>query len=90
MELLTLAEQEGKKLLGDVGQRAALPMPPLEFAVRGSHAAEIGKAAREWPADLIVTASHGRSGMGRFWRGSVAEAVTRQASCPVLIVRPRL
>ena len=37
--------------------------------------------------DLIVMASHGRSGLVRLVIGSVAEAVMRKAPCPVLVVK---
>lgn len=37
--------------------------------------------------DLIVMASHGRTGLSRLLMGSVAEAVMRTAPCPVLIVK---
>ena len=43
--------------------------------------------AAEWNADLIVLGSHGRKGLGRFFLGSVSEAVARHADCSVLIVR---
>jgi len=43
--------------------------------------------AKDWPADLIVIGSHGRSGMRRALLGSVAEGVMRNATCPVLVVR---
>jgi nucleotide-binding universal stress UspA family protein len=43
--------------------------------------------AAEWPADLIVVGSHGRTGLQRMLLGSVAEAVARHARCSVLIVR---
>jgi nucleotide-binding universal stress UspA family protein len=39
------------------------------------------------PGDLIVMASHGRSGVTRWLLGSVAEEVLRHASVPVLLVR---
>ena len=45
--------------------------------------------AAEWQADLIVLGSHGRKGIGRFFLGSVSEAVARHASCSVQIVRIR-
>jgi len=45
------------------------------------------KTAHEWPADLIVTGSHGRHGLGRVLLGSVAEAAIRHAPCSVLVVR---
>jgi nucleotide-binding universal stress UspA family protein len=38
--------------------------------------------------DLIVLASHGRSGLAHAWLGSVAERVMRSAPCPVLVLRP--
>jgi nucleotide-binding universal stress UspA family protein len=46
-------------------------------------------AARAWPADLIVMCTHGRHGLAHLLLGSVAEAVVRQASTPVLLVRGR-
>jgi nucleotide-binding universal stress UspA family protein len=36
---------------------------------------------------LIVTGTHGRTGLGRLVMGSVAEQVVRKAPCPVLTVR---
>jgi nucleotide-binding universal stress UspA family protein len=44
-------------------------------------------SAAEWHADLIVVGSHGRKGLGRFFMGSVSEAVARHAPCSVQIVR---
>jgi len=37
--------------------------------------------------DLIVMASHGRTGLSRWFLGSVAEEVVRRSASPVLIVR---
>ncbi|MGK7901108.1 MAG: universal stress protein [Hormoscilla sp.] len=37
--------------------------------------------------DLIVIPSHGRTGISRFFLGSVAERVVRFAHCPVLVLR---
>ncbi len=39
-------------------------------------------------SDLVVMATHGRTGLERFLIGSVAEKVVRAASCPVFTVRP--
>ena len=38
-------------------------------------------------ADLIVIATHGRTGLARMLNGSVAEHVVRHAPCPVLSLR---
>jgi nucleotide-binding universal stress UspA family protein len=40
-------------------------------------------------ADLIVMGTHGRTGMKRWFAGSVAERVLRTAPCPVMVVPPR-
>ncbi len=48
---------------------------------------EIVDFAANHQVDLIVMASHGRTGLSRLLMGSVAEAVMRKAACPVLIVR---
>jgi nucleotide-binding universal stress UspA family protein len=43
--------------------------------------------ARNQQIDLIVTGTHGRSGVSQLLVGSVAERVVRGARCPVLTVR---
>ena len=37
--------------------------------------------------DLIVMATHGRSGLARWLFGSIADQVVRRSHCPVLLVR---
>jgi nucleotide-binding universal stress UspA family protein len=49
----------------------------------------IVRAARSTRADLIVLGTHGRTGLGRVFLGSVAARVVTLASCPVLTVRAR-
>jgi nucleotide-binding universal stress UspA family protein len=46
------------------------------------------RMAEALEAKLVVVGSHGRHGVARWLLGSVAEAVVRQASCPILIVPP--
>ncbi len=55
----------------------------------GSPYQEIVAKSREKPFDLIVLATHGRSGWQRTVLGSVAERVVRLADCPVLTVPVR-
>ena len=54
----------------------------------GSPKEEIIRYARLHDIDLIVIATHGRSGLAHVIMGSVAETVVRTAPCPVLTVRP--
>lgn len=44
-------------------------------------------AVEEQGADLVVLASHGRTGLQRFFMGSVAEKVVQRAPCPILVVK---
>jgi universal stress protein A len=53
----------------------------------GSPAQAIVDAAVHYGSDLIVMATHGRSGLPHLVLGSVAEQVVRRAPCPVLAVR---
>jgi nucleotide-binding universal stress UspA family protein len=39
--------------------------------------------------DLVVMATHGRGGVRRAWLGSVADALIRNAICPIVMVRPQ-
>jgi nucleotide-binding universal stress UspA family protein len=48
---------------------------------------EIINAARDEGTDLIVMATHGRTGLSHVLMGSVAERVVNKAPCPVLTVR---
>jgi len=53
----------------------------------GNPAEEIILNAKHYGADLIIMASHGRSGISRWTHGSVADKVFRASSVPVLMVR---
>jgi universal stress protein A len=58
----------------------------VEVAV-GRPADTIVRLALDLDADLIVMATHGRSGLEHVVLGSVAERVVRLAPCPVLTVK---
>jgi nucleotide-binding universal stress UspA family protein len=53
----------------------------------GEAAHGIVSFAETWDADLIVTGSHGRTGLSRLVLGSVARNVLHHAACSVLIVK---
>jgi nucleotide-binding universal stress UspA family protein len=50
---------------------------------------QIVRAARQQRAGIIVMGTHGRTGVARFFLGSVAARVAATAPCPVLTVRGR-
>jgi nucleotide-binding universal stress UspA family protein len=53
----------------------------------GSAASAIAAFVEEHDTDLVALSTHGRTGMERFFLGSVAEKVVRHVSCPVLTVK---
>ena len=53
----------------------------------GHPAKEIIAAEADTNAELVVMATHGRTGVSHLILGSVAEKVVRESSCPVLTVR---
>lgn len=60
-----------------------------EIVVRvGVPSASIVKAAEEFGVDLIVMATHGRTGERHHLIGSVTERVVRESTRPVMTIRP--
>lgn len=53
----------------------------------GDATAQILTTSKEMGCDLIVMGTHGRTGLSHLLMGSVAEAVVRKASCPVLTIK---
>ena len=78
--------------LAKVVARVAPTLTNVHMAVATSQSAAAGLVhyAEHVDADLIVVATHGRSGIRRLVVGSVTEEVVRTASCPVLTLRSKL
>lgn len=55
---------------------------------REPSAAIVEEAAKD-PGALIAMSSHGRSGLARWWMGSIADRVLHTAENPLLIIRSR-
>lgn len=87
---LEAAEAEARAYLHSVAERLRADGIELVYEVRaGLPAAVITGYARTIRAQLIVMATHGRSGLSRLVYGSVAEQVLRDAPAPVLLVPVR-
>jgi nucleotide-binding universal stress UspA family protein len=52
----------------------------------GDPGGNIVELAEQEGVDLVVIATHGRTGLKRFVFGSVAEKVVRHSPCPVLVI----
>jgi len=90
--LLSKFERAGARLEEDMRRFASEAQRMVGRAVRtvilaGTAAPEIVRFARGGSFDLVVMATHSRTGLPRIVLGSVAERVVREANCSVLVVR---
>jgi nucleotide-binding universal stress UspA family protein len=82
-----LQEDAEQRLKDTAQQRIPKGVKCRAIFKRGDAANEIVLGATEEGADLIVIATHGRTGWRHLVFGSVAERVVRFAECPVLTIR---
>jgi len=69
-------------------QSLAIAGTTFRYALlEGSPADQLADYATENAVDLIIIASHGRSGVSRWVMGSVAERLMRTSCVPVMMVR---
>ena len=87
----SMEEGKARKMMEELAQKYMKGMKH-ELVVRGAFPSETAHAvvevAKEIKADLIVMATHGRTGLPHFFMGSVTEGVMRGAPCPVLTIKP--
>jgi len=60
----------------------------MTTTIEGDPAGEIVDLARRTTNNLVAMSTHGRSGIGRWIMGSVAEKVIQHCKDPVLMIRP--
>jgi nucleotide-binding universal stress UspA family protein len=87
-DILEEVEENSRKRLLQLARKYSLTGTPL-FA-RGNVEAAVPEWINEHGIDLIVMGTHGRRGLKHFLMGSVAEAIFRSATCPVLTVGPHV
>jgi len=84
------AQAEANRRLKEIA-RQRLDQRPYGLHTRVTFPSDVTRAilgvARDIDADLILMATHGRGGLRHVVLGSVAEAVVRNAPCPVLTLR---
>ncbi|MFP3866645.1 MAG: universal stress protein [Desulfobacteraceae bacterium] len=84
-EIKTGAEKKLKEFIAI--HLKALPKVETRLAT-GKADERILEVARQEKVDMIIMGSHGRTGLERTIFGSVAEKVIKNATCPVLTIRP--
>ena len=90
LELEARARRDAeRRLAAAVSQAERSGIATTGTLVKGVPAEVIVRVARREGANLIVLGTHGRSGLGQLFMGSVAARVLGTAKCPVLTVRGR-
>jgi len=89
-KIVAAAEEHSAVLLKQFAHDSVTSLTKVRYVVKSGDPLEaILDAAAERRVDLIVLATHGRTGIKRLLIGNVAEKVVRHAPCPVLIVKSR-
>jgi nucleotide-binding universal stress UspA family protein len=90
-EITASARKAGRSILTHAESVAREHGLAIETELREAMGAPTGehviKAAKDWPADLIVCGTHGRRGLRRIVMGSDAEYIVRNTPVPVLLIR---
>ena len=85
-ETLKAAEDKLKKEAGAIVKSKKIK---VVFDIKkGTPAETILREEKAKKVDLIVIASHGKTGILKQLMGSVAERVVKGAKCPVVVVKP--
>lgn len=89
-KVLRATEEHSEVLLKQFCHDVVQHYPKVHYHIRrGDPFEAILDAAEDFTTDLIVLATHGRTGLKRLVIGNVAEKVVRHAPCPVLTVKPK-
>jgi len=88
-KMLRATEDHSEVLLKQFCHDTVKRHPKVRYHIKkGDPFEAILDAAEDFMTDLIVLATHGRTGIKRLVIGNVAEKVVRHAPCPVLTVKP--
>ena len=90
-EFITQMRSTGESIIREatiVARSADIQVDDRLIEAIGERAAKyIVAEANDWPAELIVCGTHGRSGLSRLLMGSDAEYIVRHSPVPVLLIR---
>jgi nucleotide-binding universal stress UspA family protein len=86
---LAIRTDAQRRLRTLLGRARKLGVRARALLLKGAPHEAIVRAARKHRADIVVVGTHGRTGVARFFVGSVAARVVATAPCPVLTVRGR-
>lgn len=89
--IIDSGKNDAEVYLNSIQSRSSFSSIHLKAEIVVGKAAEsIINYAQENEIDLIMMSSHGRSGIGRWVYGSVADKVLHQAACAIAIIHPQV
>lgn len=81
-------EDEGKAILSKVSERGKKEEVNVEeVLIVGSPTHDMEKIVRKTEADIVIIATHGKTGLEKLILGSVAESALKTVKVPVLLVK---
>ena len=88
-KIMRVTEDQSEVLLKQFCHEVVKHHPKVRYHIRkGDPFEAILDGTEDFLTDLVVLATHGRTGIKRLVIGSVAEKIVRHAPCPVLTVKP--
>jgi nucleotide-binding universal stress UspA family protein len=85
-DMMNIQDKRSRQILDATIKKYAGELNITVFEEYGSTADGIIECSKEFKADMIVIGTHSRTGLDRFFMGSVAEQVVRHSPIPVLVV----
>ena len=83
-----MREEAYRRIQAALARMRIRPDLSTSFELReGSPKSSLLEAIRDWRAELVVTGSHGTTGLARLFLGSVSHALVTHAPCNVEVVK---
>lgn len=86
-EAMNFSKKAGENLLKNLIENFSENTPVTEFLPVGSPVDEVSNVVEEFGAELLVVGTHARSGISKFFLGSVEEQIVSHVKCEVLVVK---
>jgi nucleotide-binding universal stress UspA family protein len=81
-------EDEGKTILSEVSERGKKEDVKVEeVLIVGSPTHDMEKIVKKTETDIVIIATHGKTGLEKLILGSVAESALKTVKVPVLLVK---
>jgi nucleotide-binding universal stress UspA family protein len=86
-EAMDFSKKAGQNLLKNLIDSHSEGMKVEQYLPIGSPVDEVASVVEDFDADLLVVGTHARSGLSKFFLGSVEEQIVSSVDCEVLVVK---